>query len=176
MDSLLSGLPRHGYSILFLCVFLETVGIPVPAALAMLVAGAAAAAGSLNPALVGAYALSAMMLGDTLMFVLGRYTGWWLLGLLCRISLNPESCILSSADSFYRRGRVVLLFAKFVPGINTLTAPLAASMNMPYGQFLRFDSAGVALYIGAYLSLGFVFSGVLGPIVKVYRAFGSLVG
>src|ERR1039458_5733617 len=98
MDSLLSALPRHGYSILFLFVFLETVGIPIPAALAMLVAGAAAAAGSLNPALVGAYALSAMMLGDTLMFVLGRYTGWWLLGLLCRLWLNPESCILRSAD------------------------------------------------------------------------------
>jgi membrane protein DedA with SNARE-associated domain/rhodanese-related sulfurtransferase len=175
IESLLSQVPRHGYSILFLLVFLESVGIPIPAAPALLIAGAAAARGSLQPALAGAYAFSALMLGDTLMFVLGRYTGWWLLGLLCRLSLNPESCILSSADSFYRRGRMVLLFAKFVPGINTMAPPLAGSMNMPYGQFLRLDATGATLYVSAYISLGFVFSGALGPIVRGYRAFGSLV-
>ena len=175
MDSLLSALPRHGYSILFLFVFLETVGIPIPAALAMLVAGAAAAGGSLNPALVGAYALSAMMLGDTLMFVLGRYTGWWLLGLLCRLSLNPESCILRSADRFHRRGRMALVFAKFVPGIGTMAPPLAGSMNMRYGQFLRLDFAGASLYLGSYFLLGFVCGGALGAVTKGYQALGHLV-
>ena len=100
MQSLLSGLPQHGYSILFTVVFLEAVGFPVPAAPALLIAGAASAGGSLDPLLAAAYALSAMMLGDTLMFVMGRYTGWWLLAVLCRLSLNPESCILRSADSF----------------------------------------------------------------------------
>jgi len=49
------------------------------------------------------------------------------LGLLCRLSANPETCILRSAEYFYRRGKQTLLFAKFIPGINTMSPPLAAA-------------------------------------------------
>jgi len=139
MESWISGLALHGYSVLFAAVFLEAVGLPIPAALALLIAGGASARGSLQ----GSYALGgaflAMIAGDTLMFAMGRYTGWWLLGVLCRISLNPESCILRSADSFYRRGRALLVVAKFIPGINTMAPPLAGCMNMSLTQFLGLD-------------------------------------
>ena len=176
MESLLSGLAHHGYSILFAAVFLEAIGIPVPAALAMLVAGAAAASGALGLGMVAAITLAALILGDTIMFLLGRYTGWWLLSLLCRLSLNPESCILRSADSFYKRGRMLLVIAKFVPGINTMAPPLAGSMNMRLWQFLWLDSAGAVLYAGVYLGLGFLFSDALGAMTRGYQAFGRVLG
>ena len=172
MESLLAGLAEHGYGILFAAVFLEAIGLPVPAALALLFAGGASARGSLHTGLALSSALGAMVLGDTLMFLMGRYTGWWLLGLLCRVSLNSESCILRSADSFYRRGRILLVFAKFVPGINAMAPPLAGSMNMRLVQFLGLDFIGASLYIGAYFSVGFLFSGALGAITKNYVAFG----
>src|SRR5579863_6648580 len=120
MAFLASAVATHGYSILFAIVFMEAIGIPVPAALGLLIAGGAAAKGTLAPGTCIVSALSAMLLGDTLMYLLGKYTGWWLLGVLCRISLNPEACILQSADSFYRRGRTLLVIAKFIPGINTM--------------------------------------------------------
>jgi membrane protein DedA with SNARE-associated domain/rhodanese-related sulfurtransferase len=176
MDLLLLRLSQHGYSILFAIVLLESIGIPVPAALALLIAGGACATGALHFPVTLAGALLALMLGDTLMFVMGRYTGWWLLGLLCRLSLNPESCILRSADAFYRRGRVLLVFAKFIPGINTMAPPLAGSMNMRAGQFLRLDLVGALLYVGLYLSAGFLFSGFLGAITSGYQAFGRALG
>src|SRR5581483_12432854 len=110
MESLLAGISQHGYAVLFGAVFLESIGVPVPAALALLIAGGASAGGALHVGLALSFALAAMVFGDTLMFFLGRYTGWWLLSFLCRLSLNPESCILRSADSFYRRGRVLLIF------------------------------------------------------------------
>src|SRR5579864_414330 len=176
MESWLSGLSQHGYSILFAAVFLEAIGIPVPAALALLITGAAAARGSLHPGLTAATALSAMMAGDTILFLLGRYTGWWLLSLLCRLSLNPESCILRSADSFYKRGRMLLVVAKFVPGINTMAPPMAGSMNMRLFQFLRLDLAGATLYAGAYLTTGWIFSGALGAMTRGYRTFGRALG
>src|ERR1700733_6860652 len=166
MDFLLTGLAQHGYTLLFAAVFLETIGLPVPAAIALLIAGGAAAHGSPRAPLALGGAFATMLIGDTLMFFMGRYTGWWLLGLLCRLSLNPESCILRSADSFYRRGRTVLLFAKFVPGINTMAPPLAGSMNTRFGQFFGLDLTGASLYIVVYLSVGFVFSGALGTITK----------
>lgn len=175
MASLFQGLSQHGYAILFAFVFLESVGMPVPAALALLIAGGASATGSLQLPVTVASALLALLLGDTLMFLMGRYTGWWLLGVLCRLSLNPESCILRSADSFYRRGRTVLLFAKFVPGINTMAPPLAGSMNMRFPQFFGLDLAGASLYVAAYLSVGYLFSGALETITRNYDAFSRVV-
>jgi membrane protein DedA with SNARE-associated domain/rhodanese-related sulfurtransferase len=176
MESLLSGLAQHGYSILFASVFLESIGFPLPAALALLIAGGASARGSLQ----GSYALGgavlAMVTGDALMFLLGRYTGWFFLGLLCRISLNPESCIVSSADSFYRRGRALLVVSKFIPGINTMAPPLAGSMNMRPLQFFGLDLAGAVLYIFSFFGVGFLFSDALGAITRGYQSFGRVAG
>jgi membrane protein DedA with SNARE-associated domain/rhodanese-related sulfurtransferase len=176
MQSWTSALAQHGYVILIAAVFLESIGLPVPAALALLIAGAAAAHGLLLLPYALAGAVLAMLAGDSLMFLIGRYTGWWLLGALCRISLNPESCILRSADSFYRRGRQLLLIAKFIPGINTMAPPLAGSMNMRYAQFLPLDLAGAALYIGSYFGAGFLFSDALAVVTHGYQAAGRVLG
>jgi membrane protein DedA with SNARE-associated domain/rhodanese-related sulfurtransferase len=176
MDSWISNLAAHGFVILFTAVFLEAIGFPVPAALALLIAGGASARGVLPAPYAVTGAIAAMLAGDTLMFVIGRYTGWWLLGLLCRISLNPESCILRSADSFFRRGRKLLLIAKFIPGINTMAPPMAGCMNMRFSQFIRLDLVGATFYIASYFSVGFVFSGALEAITKGYQAFGRVFG
>jgi membrane protein DedA with SNARE-associated domain/rhodanese-related sulfurtransferase len=167
---LLSNISQHGYSILFALVFAEAIGLPVPAALALLFAGGSSAKGPLQLGLVLLTSLSAMLIGDILLFLLGRHTGWWLLGLLCKVSLNPESCILRSAESFYRRGRLLLVFSKFVPGINSLAPPLAGSMSMPFVQFLGLDLAGAALYTLAYCGAGFLLSNFLVRLMSGYQA------
>ena len=175
METFLAALWAHGYPILFAIVLLETFGAPVPAAVALFVAGAAAAHGTFSIAGVVGCGLSAMLLGDSLMYILGRNTGWWLIGMLCRLSLNPEHCILRSADAFYKRGRTLLVFAKFVPGINTLAPPMAGSMRMRFFSFLRYDFAGTVLYVGAYLLAGFIFSGAIEIITKGYHAFNNVL-
>jgi hypothetical protein len=98
-----------------------------------------------------------------------------LLGFLCRIALNPESCILRSAESFYRRGRTTLLFAKFVPGVNSLAPPLAGSMRMRVGQFLRLDVIGACLYTFVYAGFGYLFSGVIEAVARGARTVGRAV-
>ena len=172
MTDVVSLVTRHGYAILAAAVFLEAVGMPVPAALALLVSGAAIARHTMRPALAIPVAVMAMMFGDTLLYILGRFTGWALLGALCRLSLHPETCILRSAESFYRRGRATLLFAKFIPGVNTMAPPLAGSMKMPVGQFLRFDSGGVCLYVAAWGGLGFLGSDFLGLLIRGAHSVG----
>jgi membrane protein DedA with SNARE-associated domain/rhodanese-related sulfurtransferase len=101
-------------------------------------------------------AWSCALFGDFLLYLGGRYTGWWLLSGICRLSLNPEQCIFTSADSFYRKGPQTLLFAKFIPGLGTVAAPLAGSLNMRFSKFLRLMAAGEALYCGAWWSVGFL--------------------
>jgi membrane protein DedA with SNARE-associated domain len=176
MNNLFSLITHHGYLLIFAVVLAEAIGLPVPAAVALVAGGAAAAAGTLSVPRVLALALLAMLLGDTLLFILGRYMGWSLLGLLCRLSVNPESCILRSAESFYKRGKSTLLIAKFIPGVNTMAPPLAGSMRMRPQQFLRLDFAGASLYILAYGGLGFLFRDFLATITRGFQAASHAFG
>jgi len=175
MNDLFAVMAHHGYALLFAVVLAEALGFPLPAALALVGAGAAAAAGTLNPPLLFGVSLAALLTGDFLLYVLGGYMGWTLLGALCWLSINPETCILRSAESFYRRGKATLLISKFIPGVNTMAAPLAGSMRMPPLQFLRFDLAGAILYAGAYLALGYVFRDFLKMIVRGFSLASHVV-
>ena len=169
MNGLLSMVARHGYTLVFGLLFAESMGLPLPAALALVVAGAAIAAHTLWGLGVFSAAVVALLFGDTLQFWLGRYTGWALLAFLCRLSMNPETCILRSAESFYKRGKATLLIAKFVPGINTMAAPLAGSMKMRFSQFLGLDLAGSALYVLTYLCIGYLSRDVLAATLKNFQ-------
>ncbi len=174
MTDLLTLIARHGYGFLAVVCFAEAIGLPLPAALALLTAGAVAAYGQLHFHFVFLTGLFAMLAGDLVLFFTGRASGWALLGFLCRLSASPETCILRSAEYFYRRGKLTLLFSKFIPGINAMSPPLAGSMRMRPGQFLLFDSIGAALYVGAYALLGFVFSDALRTITHGLRSAGSV--
>src|SRR6201981_4104016 len=136
MKDLLSMMAHHGYVLTFGLLLAEALGLPFPAAIALVAAGAAVASHALAGPSVLLAALTALLLGDSVQFWLGRYTGWALLGFLCRVSINPETCILRSAESFYKRGKATLVVAKFIPGVNTMAPPLAGSMKMPFVQFL----------------------------------------
>jgi membrane protein DedA with SNARE-associated domain len=175
MNDILSLIGRHGYVFLFAAVLAEALGLPVPAALALIAAGAAAASGTLKIAILVLVSTCAMLLGDSMMYILGRYMGWALLGVLCRLSMNPETCILRSAESFYKRGKTTLVVSKFIPGVNTMAPPLAGSMKMRFPQFLRLDLVGISLYVVAYSLLGFAFRDFLVTIVRGYQAAGRVV-
>ena len=172
MNNLLSLLAHHGYALVFAILFAEAMGFPVPAAIALVAAGAAIPSHALSTVGVLTAALLALTAGDILQFWLGRYTGWALLGFLCRLSMNPETCMLRSAESFYKRGKMTLVIAKFIPGINTMAAPLAGSMKMRFTQFLRLDVAGAALYSSTYLFLGYLTRDFLAATLRSLYAAG----
>jgi membrane protein DedA with SNARE-associated domain len=163
---------RHGYALTFGLLLAEAIGLPFPAAIALVAAGAAVAAHVLWGPYVLILALAALLLGDTAQFWLGRYMGWALLGFLCRVSINPETCILRSAESFYKRGKTTLVIAKFIPGVNTMAAPLAGSMKMRFWQFFRLDFAGALFYSLTYLSVGYLSRDFLAAILRGFHAAG----
>jgi membrane protein DedA with SNARE-associated domain len=172
MNDFLNLMARHGYSLTFGILLAESVGFPFPAAIALIAAGAGVASHTLSGSAIVLTAVIALIAGDTWQFWLGRYTGWGLLAFLCRVSMNPETCILRSAESFYKRGKTTLVIAKFIPGINTMAAPLAGSMKMPFGQFLRFEAAGSALYALTYLAIGYLSRDFLAATLKSFYAAG----
>lgn len=172
MSDFVSLVARHGYMVIFATVFLEAVGAPVPAALALIAGGAAAASKILFGPTALLLAVTGMLLGDSLLYFLGSHMGWSLLGFLCKVSANPETCILRSAESFYKRGRATLLIAKFIPGVNTMAPPLAGSMKMPFAQFLGLDVTGASLYAASYGAVGFLFRDFVAAITRGFQAAG----
>jgi membrane protein DedA with SNARE-associated domain len=175
MHDLLSMMARHGYVLTFAVLLAEAMGFPVPAAIALVAAGAGVASHTLWGPSVLVAAMFALLIGDSAQFWLGRYTGWALLGFLCRLSMNPETCMLRSAESFYKRGKATLIIAKFIPGVNTMAAPLAGSMKMRFGQFLRLDFAGALLYSVTYLLIGFLSRDFLAATLKSFYAAGRVM-
>jgi membrane protein DedA with SNARE-associated domain/rhodanese-related sulfurtransferase len=172
--NLLVAVQHHGYAATAVILLLSACGLPLPISVVLLTAGAAAHSGSLNLGLVILCAAGAALTGDTILYLGGRFTGWWLLGRLCRLSLNPEKCIFGSARSFYRSGPRTLLFAKFVPGLATVAAPLAGSLNMRLMRFLKLDACGVLLYTAAWSTVGFLFAPFLRIIIGWVERVGHL--
>jgi membrane protein DedA with SNARE-associated domain/rhodanese-related sulfurtransferase len=165
---------QHGYAVAGGLLFLAALGIPLPVTLVLLAAGASAHT-PFHLACLLLVTVLAGTLGDSLLFFGGRTTGWWLLAGMCRLSLNPERCIFSSAEYFYRRGPRTLLFSRFVPGLGALAAPLAGSLQMRFRRFLLYDLFGTTLYCATVLGVGFQCSGSIQRIAAALAGAGHLV-
>ena len=164
---------RHGYLLLFSSIFIEGLGLPLPAAPILLAAGALAGLGRLSFLLVLALSTAAALLADLVWYELGRRKGMRVLQLLCRISLEPESCVRRTEDTFVRHGARSLLVAKFLPGLRTVAPPLAAIFQMRLARFLSFDAAGTALWATTFIALGYVFSEQLEQLIDRAGRFGA---
>jgi membrane protein DedA with SNARE-associated domain len=148
----------HGYAVLFGWVLVEQMGLPIPAAPLLIAAGALARTGKMNLPLAVALAFTAIVTADLFWYSLGRYRGARILRLLCRISLEPDSCVRRTENLFVRRGVHSLLVAKFVPGLNTAAPSLAGVFRMPVRRFMIFDSLGALFWIVTVTSLGLILS------------------
>jgi membrane protein DedA with SNARE-associated domain len=158
MHEIIDFLLQHGYVVILGWVFAEQVGIPIPSMPLLLAAGALAGTRDLNVFSALAVAVVAAVAADLLWFNLGRRRGIQILQLLCRISLEPSSCVRRTQGVYAREGAKSLLVAKFVPGLNTVAPPLAGIIRMPLQKFLLFDTLGSILWAGGTLGVGFLFS------------------
>jgi membrane protein DedA with SNARE-associated domain/rhodanese-related sulfurtransferase len=149
---------EHGYWLVFTLVFLDQIGFPVPSFPVMLAGGALAATGSLNLfAVIGLGALGAL-LSDTFWFEVGRRRGGSVLKFICRTSLEPDSCIGRTQDTFSRRGTWTLVVSKFVPGMNVVASPMAGISGLSRGRFFLLNSLGSVLFAVAFVMPGYFFS------------------
>jgi membrane protein DedA with SNARE-associated domain len=151
----------YGYLLLFAAVLVEQFGIPLPATPFLLAAGALSAEGQISFSLALVAGIVAALTADSAWFLIGRRYGHHVLRILCKLSLEPTTCVRKTQDSFGRRRGVTLMIAKFVPGLATLAPPVAGENGMGYGSFLFFDGIGAALWVGALLVAGRFFGDLL---------------
>jgi len=167
---------QHGEALLFAVVFAEQIGLPIPGFPFLIGAGALAGAGKLSLPVSIAVVLIGSLAGDLLWFYLGRHRGSRVLNLLCRISLEPDSCIRRTEGIFSRHGAHTLLWAKFVPGLSTVAPPLAGIFGMGLGRFTLYSTLGALIWAGVGLGLGVLFSSQLEQLGEAAGRLGATVG
>src|ERR1700752_769934 len=158
MAELLQFVVRHGYMVVLAWVFVEQAGLPLPSSPLLLAAGALSGSHQMNLGLAVLFATVACVASDSMWYSLGRWNGVRVLRLLCRISLEPDSCVRRTQVSFGRNGARVLLIAKFVPGLNAMAAPLCGVIKMGWRRFLLFDLAGSLFWAATFTAAGYMFS------------------
>lgn len=157
MDTVINFIVRHGTLVVFAAVLGEQLGLPVPAAIVLLATGAAIGTGQMSLAPVLAAAVIAALIGDFVWYELGARKGRPVLGTLCRLSLEPDTCIRKTEDVYDRYGMAAIVFAKFVPGLSTVAPPLAGVVGIGRSRFLLLDLIGTIAWTSAYVSAGWIF-------------------
>jgi membrane protein DedA with SNARE-associated domain len=164
---------HHGYVVLLAWVFMEQAGVPVPSLPLLLAAGALAGSHQMNFFFSLAIATFACLVADSLWYQLGHIRGVAILQLLCRISIEPDSCVRRTEGLFAKQGARSLLFAKFIPGLGTVAPPLAGIFHMRLRRFILFDALGGALWAGTFLGLGYLFSSEIERIAERAASLGG---
>ena len=174
MSEILALLARHGAAVVFVFAFLEQIGAPVPAIPVLIVAGAVAAAEGSSIAWLVFLAVAGALIADSIWFFLGRRYGSRVLGLLCRISLSPDTCVRQTETFFDRWGFPSLLFAKFVPGFSVVAPPLAGALPAAtYRRFLLWDTAGALIWSGVSIGVGILFHDAIEQVLQALADLGG---
>ena len=173
MHEIIPFLIKHGYTVLFLWVFAETIGLPLPSSPLFVTVGALAGMGHMYlPACIG-LGVFAALLSDVMWYYMGRRDGRRILSWLCRISLTPDFCVRRTELLFARYGERTLLVTKFIPGLSAVTTPFAGIIRMRLARFLLFDILGAIIWVGSLTGLGYVFSEQLDYALIYAMRFGN---
>jgi membrane protein DedA with SNARE-associated domain len=163
----------YGVPLIWLNVFLEQIGAPVPAVPTLIIAGALSRENRMSSTHVLVAAIVASLAADWLWFALGRRFGYRVLTTLCRISLSPDSCVRETELRFERWGLKSLLIAKFVPGFSTVAPPLAGAARQSTIGFLIYDAIGALLWAGSAIAAGRVFHHAVRDILNALENLGG---
>ena len=155
LSQISESLQRDAVWVVFLNVLLQQAGLPVPAVPTLLLAGSLAVSSN-QLANILAAAIVASVIADWMWYLAGRAFGYRVLSGLCKLSINPGSCVSQTEARFVRWGLGSLVVAKFIPGFSTVAPPIAGSLRMALPGFLLAAAAGAALWAGLALGTGWV--------------------
>jgi membrane protein DedA with SNARE-associated domain/rhodanese-related sulfurtransferase len=164
---------QYGLLIVVINVLLDQIGLPVPAVPTLIVAGALAADGQLPMAPLFVWSVIACLVADCGWYFLGQVYGIRVLKTLCRVSLEPDSCVSQTQSRFERWGVKSLLFAKFVPGLAIIAPPMAGAMRIGWLRFIGLSTIAGVLWVSFALLAGMLFKTQIGSLLEHLDEFGS---
>ena len=180
MHDLIALVVAHGAWLVFGVTFAARLGVPVPAAPLLVIAGALAFRGQISGQISGpvaalatfGVAIVANLLGDAAWFWAGRRHGYRVLKLLCRISISPDSCVSQSESFITRWGGASLIAAKFVPGVSVVAPPMAGALGMSVLAFVGWEVLAAAIWAALLMTVGMVFSAQIQRVLDLFATMG----
>ncbi len=166
----------YGLSLVALNVLLNQIGLPVPVVPTLIVAGAIAGRGQLPFAALFLVSVLACLVADCIWYWVGQKYGIRVLRTLCRISLEPDSCVNQTQVRFERWGVNSLVIAKFIPGLATIAPPLAGAMRIGWARFIALSALAAMLWVGAGLAAGMLFKSQIERLIMRLDDIGSMAG
>lgn len=176
MEIALAFLLKYGYLVLFGWVLLEQIGVPIPSVPLIITAGTLTVTRQMHWAIVLADIVLACVISDSTWYMLGGRYGNSMVRLLCRISLEPGTCVQKTQRSFTKRGELTLLWAKFVPGLGAVAPPIAGQTGISYPRFLVYDTAGSLLWASTFMFTGRFFGDAIRRNEGLLHWFGHFAG
>ena len=176
MAALTGWLEHIGVPAVFALVLVEQVGLPLPTYPVLIVAGAWSARGGPAAARIIAAAVAACLLADLAWYASGRRFGSRVLRAMCRLSLEPDSCVSDTERLFARFGTRVLVMAKFIPGLGAVTTAMSGVVSARLPGFLAYDCIGAALWAGSAVALGSIFHDAIDDVFNELAALGRVGG
>ncbi len=148
-------LNHYGLLAVFVAIFLEDFGVPLPGETLLIAGALLATRGTLNIYLLMITAWCAAVLGDNVGYSIGRFGGRALaLRFGKYVFLTPER--LSYAERFFqKRGGLTVIVARFFEILRQLNGVVAGIAGMRWWRFLAFNSAGAALWVAFWSFLFF---------------------
>ena len=173
MEALRQLLAQHGLSIVFANVFVAQLGLPIPALPMLILAGALLAEGTIHLLPLALAVVVASLLGDLPWYFAGRRYGYRILRTLCRISMEPDSCVKQTENIFARWGPPSLLVAKYIPGFSTVAPPLAGTMRVGLGRFFAYSADAALVWAAVPVGGGFFFNREVQWLLDRIEAMGT---
>ena len=167
---------QYGLLIVGVNVLLNQIGLPVPAVPILVVAGAIGAGGNLALGPIFGWSVAACVAADCGWFLIGERYGISVLKILCRISLEPDSCVSQTQTRFEQWGINSLVIAKFVPGLSIIAPPLAGALRIGWLRFIVLSTLGAMLWVGGWLVAGVVFKSQIDALLGQLDRIGSITG
>jgi membrane protein DedA with SNARE-associated domain/rhodanese-related sulfurtransferase len=161
------------YTGVLIAVVANQLCLPVPSMFFLMAAGALSAHGKMLAGVVILLAVSGCLAGDGVWFWYGRKWGSKAMRVLCRLSADPRNCPRNARDKFRRYGLPVVCVAKFLPGLDAVTPPLAGAEGVSVPGFVAFDFIGSLLWSTCYVGLGYLFSNELEIAIRWVQQFGT---
>ncbi|MFC5648226.1 DedA family protein [Paenibacillus solisilvae] len=145
---------HHGYLVLFLGLFSESLAAPFPGELAMAYSGYLAFLDQFQLAFVILSAFLGAAVGTTVTYFIGYKLGTPFFAKYGKFILLSPARMNKITVWFEKYGDKILLISYFIPGFRHFTGYVSGIIRIRFRTFLIFNHTGALLWVAAYVLLG----------------------
>jgi membrane protein DedA with SNARE-associated domain len=169
VDFLLNFYGPTPYFLVFGILLICGLGLPIPEDITLFAAGLAAYYGLTNLWIVIIVAYLGVIIGDSIIFILGATYGPRLTKLWLFHKLLPDERLNVVRVKLHDRGNKLIFAARFMPGLRAPIFFSAGTLHLPYRVFLFYDGLAALISVPIIIGAVYYFGDELDKVVHVIQ-------